>query len=330
MSPKVQRPNTQDPKTGKDMLESAVGYVTRNPFTVGTLTLAGLVGLWAVHQASTNMNSDAENNAKAENLTTNPNYRICIAQKNGGGTIKVYGNAPQEFDMAHANQYTDLLSVLGGSATNNAMSQSAGKAARIAGLSAFGRLGLIQIWEGTQPLDFRISLVYKAHHDPVKELILPITNLLTIFAPKKLNKIMLVAPGPFPLETLRNSMAGIADSTFSQNLSSLVNSFTGGGGSQTNASGRDFLDTDRTISISIGQNVLIKGMIPVSMNWKWGSRSTKDGLPISVEANLEFKSYTVYTGEDYKEAFFKGGKLPASRNTTPPLSDFLNDAYQTP
>jgi len=123
--------------------------------------------------------------------SNNPHYKVFLHC--GDQNISVIADLPESFGFDIAAQYEASFAP----GFNNMVSSNLGSALRIGGLSLTNQAMTAQIWQGTTDVQFTIPLVFQAESDPVRDVIVPIRNLLKLTMPREEEEGgLLESPGP--------------------------------------------------------------------------------------------------------------------------------------
>lgn len=123
--------------------------------------------------------------------SNNPNYKVFIHC--GDQNIMITADIPEQFSFDIAATYEAPFSA----GFNNLINQNLGSALRVGGLSLTNQAMTAQIWQGTTDVQFTIPLVFQAESDPVRDVIVPIRNLLKLTMPREEEEGgLLESPGP--------------------------------------------------------------------------------------------------------------------------------------
>lgn len=121
----------------------------------------------------------------------NPNYKVVIHC--GDQNITIEADLPESFSFDVAAQYEAPFSA----GLNNAVSQNLGSALRVGGLSLTNQAMTAQIWQGTTDIRFTVPLVFQTESDPLRDVIVPIRELLRLTMPREEEEGgLLESPGP--------------------------------------------------------------------------------------------------------------------------------------
>lgn len=246
--------------------------------------------------------NDTSEKTRWGNLPDNPNYWVRIYQLGTG--YDVVANSPQDFEFAYSNEWADMSTI----ASGGLLSGFGGRVARLGkffGSYTQSRLTNIQVWTGTKPLEFSLPLIFKAHSDPVKEVVEPVRDLVKMATPGGL-------------------FAGTEDSS-RQQKSMLDHLGMGGAGSTfLRSPGPNLVESVKAllaghmmpnyaIYMRLGRRVTYPGLVITEIRGKWGNRFTREGWPISAELTVGFRTFTTWTRAEIANSLFSGTQASYGR-----------------
>lgn len=223
----------------------------------------------------------------------NANYKVIIQQVNSGGGDRigdVVGTAPMELEFQLQNNYVDFSHLFEAAAPAAMAGQGRGPGGLLAagtavsGMYNQSRIGSFQVWGGVTPLQFPLTITFRAYKDPMKEVIVPVRNLLAMASPKN-SGIFLDTPGPSLWDAL-----------------------------QAAKNGSFFTSLNKSILLRIGRRFALAGLVIESISARVSNQADrKSGLPIAIEVNVGFKTVASYSREEIISAFY--GTNFATRTT---------------
>ena len=260
----------------------------------------------------TNDNLDVATNSQY--ISQNPNYRVSLTQNASStnadkGQLTVVGNTPADFEFSLTNNYTTLLDFAsqfgftGGNAVGGLV--GAGLNLAIGGLLASGSaatVGSLQVWTGTQPLEFTLPLSFRAFSNPAVDVIQPIVNIIKMASPvKSLGGAFLSAPGPSLLDMTGTGIASVFNS-----VSAFSDAFTNlNKNNKMLATKANLQDIPNAITMRFGRSIIVPGLVITGLTVKMANRAErKTGLPIACEANLSMRTCMDYGQQDVLQMFF--------------------------
>jgi hypothetical protein len=226
---------------------------------------SGSTGSEAYGKAVTNSATETGNNWK-----NNPNYQLTITPE-GAPERAVTCQLPEETRLRLQNQWEPILNLF------NGIAQKAQDAAAIGGLSANFKALTTKIWRHSEPLTFDFKLEFDAKDDVIKDVITPVTNLISMASPTS-SGLFLHAPGP----TLTDGITG--------------------------RNGR--------ISLRIGKFLYIDSVIINSLDIAFPSAFDNYGRPIAMDCEISLETWYTPDKDDI-DSYFNLGQNNLVTNGNP-------------
>lgn len=193
------------------------------------------------------------------------NYKITISCPGHG--IDIICDMPEQITMATQSDWESLMNYSLAGALDAAIG---GSGKLIAGLASAGSKAFnaqlqalsFQVWMGTSPIEFPLQIQFNAKKSALNDVYKPMGMLGAMVLPINKGGGVLFPPGP--------SIGGVA----------------GGYG----------------VHIRLGRLILFKECIITSSQATYDTRLDKDGVPISGEMEITFRTSTVYGHKDFLNA----------------------------
>lgn len=234
------------------------------------------------------------------NLTDNINYLVNIRRDEGNHNITA--NAQAVVQMNINNSWVNLLQALGFSGDSGGIVGAIGNGINalqiFSGNTFLPEIATSQVWRGSQGLEIQTVMRFDAVNDAQLEVVDPIKSLISMYMPKR--------SGGMLGGTLQNLL---------QNVFPNVASLAGNNNMFLEPPGptpMEFLTGSavrKLVTITIGRNLVITGMIPTQLQYEMAQRYDKNGLPISAQATCSFISYTIPDRDKVLSFFNNGGGI---------------------
>jgi hypothetical protein len=242
----------------------------------------------------------------AGNLTSNTNYQVTLSQK-GGDTV--VGNSPQDFEFSLLNEYTSLLTLVGQVSSDIPLGNIASAVVKgaVMGATIFGVgapiAASVQVWTGTNPMEFTLPISFRAYSDPQKDVINPLRTLIQMASPTRIMSAFMQAPGP----TLADAGINLA------NVGSVLSN-----NSKSGSTGSSFLtNLNKGITMQIGTGIIVPGLVITGLNIKVANRAyRKNGLPTFAEATVSLRTFVSYCQDDVLGMFYEKSSTTASSSSS--------------
>lgn len=203
----------------------------------------------------------------------NAGLDITGSNEEGSGSLTVIADIPEESLLAVSSQWEQRMSADAASLLGNipVAGGVASSVLRTSGLNPIFQPATQQVWQGSSPLEFPISLIFDAKKDAKKEVYDPIIALTTYGMPSTKGSVV----SPF--------------------------------GTILYAPGPNNINRDKyAVKLRVGRLYYIADGIMVSCNGSFATRFTKDGYPIAGRVDLVIRTSVVYTRSDWIKATARG------------------------
>jgi len=191
-------------------------------------------------------------------------YQKVLDNKVFRNIVMIYAPVKDKINLRLESTWSSLVDSSGQAGKIGALFQVAGRSLANQYISR-------RMWTGTAPLDFTISMEFRADRNPKQEVVQPCMELQKLVLPyegagagKRFSKLFLSSPGPNPFKEL------------------------------TDATG---LDAGEDITVSYGSLLRFKRVIVKDVEIEYSNQFTREGLPISANATIHFQTYEILTKE---------------------------------
>lgn len=211
-------------------------------------------------------------------INSNGNYKVVINKNanSSSGPVSVECVIPETVATAFASKFSQPFGQLGQDSKINTAAKI------LSGTSLTSQLMTAQVWEGSDPVDMSLEVVFLAESDPIREVLEPIKQLLGLVLPAGKGGVM-TPPGPVWSSDL---ISQAQDSSLAQQA---------GVPSAGSVPG--------TISLTIGNYLYFESVVITNVNVVWHSVIHSSGIPIRADVTIQFITYYIPVVEDLSTIF---------------------------
>jgi hypothetical protein len=205
-------------------------------------------------------------------LSTNPNYLMNIVCDDPA--VDVVANLPEELNLAAHSNWQPIFpvtTIAGIAAQYGGLSGNlASRLAQVSGYNFMVQNLSWQIWDGTDPLEFSVSVLFDAYTSAMNDVLIPMTALESLALPYTQNTPgVLYPPGPNII-----------------------------GAGNTGAGSLGYT------SIYLGNFAVFAPIIITSVSNTFDTRLDNNGIPIAGRSEVSIRTAFVFSRQDLAKAFY--------------------------
>ena len=244
----------------------------------------------------------------------NPRYTAIVSQE-GANPIRVITPLPEEFNLSFGGEWSAPFEEgIIDNAKVNMLSQMAGFKPATQSMTT-------QFWKGSSMSDITIPFQLVAISDTMRDVVIPLANLIRLSMPTNAGSGFFRAPGPQLSASKETSDALFSAASNLGSAAASVGSAILGGGKEslqeaTDAAKRSTEDVGRAfnsvgfknkISLTIGQIARFDSVVITNIDPQIRTLVDPNGKPMSVTVNVTFRLHQTPFADDILKAFHLTG-----------------------